>query len=341
MGRVGNSRCSYCGQKGHNKRTCPHRLPSSIESDRQQAASKRSCGWCLGKGHNRKTCKVRKQHFDQLRALVQNYRRGVLDLIRRNGIGPGALVYAPVFKDRTECDEVLPENLAMFQTIRWKEILPAGRAHGIWNGPHQSTLAFIAKRIGGMPSEERVKHLRNVFGPWAERKLADSGFDKNWKNVNLDMPMPDQLVTPLMGRTKAEAIDNVRGAEQMFQNRSHNWHVVSPSPVAVEPPPGWLECTDSSYTNWVARYEERTMKYFQGEEKSEDYCPAHFFNRMLTPREHADWLKDRHNHITARLDINNALGFEGKMTVNQHFYDSELESPVETEKFGPAALRWR
>jgi len=258
-----------------------------------------------------------------------------LDLIRRNGIGPGALVYAPVFKDRTECDEALPENLAMFQTIRWKEILPMGRSHGVWNAPHQSSLAFIAKRIGGMPSEERVKHLRNVFGPWAERKLADSGFDKNWKNVNLDMPMPDQLVTPLMGRTKAEFIDNVRGAEQLFQNRSHNWHVVSPSPVAVEPPPGWLECTDSSYTDWVARYEERTMKYFQGEEKVKDYCPAHFFSRMLTPGDH-----DRFRHRLG-LDINNALGFEGKMTVNQHFYDSELESPVETEKFGPPALRWR
>ena len=77
------------------------------------------------------------------------------------------------------------------------------------------------------------------------------------------------------------------------------------------------------------------MKYFQGEEKVEDYCPAHFFNRMLVPHEYdgyRPWLG---------IDINNALGFEGKMTVSQHFYDSELESPVETEKFGPAALRWR
>ena len=341
MGRVRNSKCSYCGETGHNKRTCPKRMPSNLDQERKRTVSKRSCGWCLEKGHNRKTCEVRKQHFDKLRTLVQNYRRGVLDLIHRNGIAHGALVYAPVFKDRSDIDEIMPENLAMLKSIRWNDVLPT-RYHGIWNGPHTGGLVFRARRIGGMPSDERIKQLRNTFGPWAEGKLGDQGFHKHYKNVDLEMPLPDQLITPYFGRTKAEAVEKVQGADTMFSLKSHNWHVASPSPTVAKPPEGWLECTDISYTSWVARYEERTMKYFQGQEKDRNYCPAYFFNRMLIPREAADWFSENcHNYLGQRLDINHALGFEGKMTVSQHFYDSEQESPAETKKFGPAALRWR
>ena len=83
----GTVRCSWCYEKGHNRRGCPHLkkhwqdiLEDPDSSDYQKgrarayfakkerlakkAAETRRCGYCGMPGHNRKTCKVLKHDND-------------------------------------------------------------------------------------------------------------------------------------------------------------------------------------------------------------------------------------------------------------------------------------
>ena len=69
----GTVRCGWCGQKGHNRRSCPefkkHVTEAAAEGDRwaihqlekKKRSSTRRCSWCGNKGHNKKTCTMRRE----------------------------------------------------------------------------------------------------------------------------------------------------------------------------------------------------------------------------------------------------------------------------------------
>ena len=69
----GTVRCGWCGQKGHNRRSCPefkkHVAEAAAEGDRwaihqlerKKRSSTRRCSWCGNKGHNKKTCTMRRE----------------------------------------------------------------------------------------------------------------------------------------------------------------------------------------------------------------------------------------------------------------------------------------
>ena len=105
MSYHGSVYCSWCCEKGHNKRGCTSRRehiranPDSYEAHKQQAEERRRgergarrCSYCEITGHNRKTCAALKS---DRQFIVTHYkdRRGVIaERLVEEGLGIGALV---------------------------------------------------------------------------------------------------------------------------------------------------------------------------------------------------------------------------------------------------------
>ena len=82
MSWSGTVTCRWCGEEGHNQRTCPHKrrwAEGLAEEGRPHALrelerkSKRTCGWCGGRGHNQRTCPVKKEAHVLLPQVAEAY----------------------------------------------------------------------------------------------------------------------------------------------------------------------------------------------------------------------------------------------------------------------------
>ena len=122
----GNVRCSYCYERGHNRRTCPERLerlqrnleieqngdgryenyyahqiakmtgenPVTGEKNvkRRNESGGRQCSYCKEYGHNRRTCPVLKKDLARYKQLTAETRRTVREWALQDGVGVGAMV---------------------------------------------------------------------------------------------------------------------------------------------------------------------------------------------------------------------------------------------------------
>ena len=106
--------CGYCGDTGHNRSTCPtekkrveeirakdpdnwrvyeyDRRHSRRKEARLRASQDRKCSYCGEQGHNRRSCPTLKQHKHYADVANAEARVGILDYLRKEGIGPGALM---------------------------------------------------------------------------------------------------------------------------------------------------------------------------------------------------------------------------------------------------------
>lgn len=101
--------CRYCGQEGHNRRTCPDRLASltrQAESGNLWAKSQlkaknrkttRKCGWCGETGHNKRTC----PHPEQAKAVAPLLEETLSKLVAKavGNIGRGSIIDGPYNKN--------------------------------------------------------------------------------------------------------------------------------------------------------------------------------------------------------------------------------------------------
>ena len=112
-------RCSFCGMRGHNVRSCPEvalaaedeenkhydayqvdkaktemRKRKVRESKRKAPRKKPQCGFCRSSNHNRKNCKRMKKFKSKLYKANANWRRWFAHRIQILGVGQGALVEA-------------------------------------------------------------------------------------------------------------------------------------------------------------------------------------------------------------------------------------------------------
>lgn len=95
-------RCSYCGNTGHNRRTCPQRKqyiadnPDSytalLENQRKANHSDRKCSYCGDTGHNRRTCPTLEKHKRNAVRRNREFRATLLESMREHGFGEGALI---------------------------------------------------------------------------------------------------------------------------------------------------------------------------------------------------------------------------------------------------------
>lgn len=86
--------CRYCGNSGHNRRTCPSRSNTAKESDSKYYSSRRrgrSCGYCRGSNHDKRSCvKLVADRADWVNRNAE-FRKRFLEDAKNEGWGVGAI----------------------------------------------------------------------------------------------------------------------------------------------------------------------------------------------------------------------------------------------------------
>ena len=96
------TRCGYCGDPGHNRRTCP-KLQEMIDKypdgylaeERKEAkakAKKRTCSYCGETGHNRATCSQLSADRTAYEHMNWKYQTRVQNAMNATGFGVGSLI---------------------------------------------------------------------------------------------------------------------------------------------------------------------------------------------------------------------------------------------------------
>lgn len=95
-------RCGYCGNRGHNRRSCPTMkeraangntwAQDQLARNKNIASRPKTCTYCREGGHNRASCQ--KLIADYVSAITENakYRKTMLDNMKASGLGVGALI---------------------------------------------------------------------------------------------------------------------------------------------------------------------------------------------------------------------------------------------------------
>ena len=98
MSYNGTVYCSYCGNKGHNKRSCESRKtfieanPDSYQARMVKESGPRKCSYCRCSDHTRRTCAVLKADRTILVTKLATQRAKALEKMVECGVGIGALL---------------------------------------------------------------------------------------------------------------------------------------------------------------------------------------------------------------------------------------------------------
>lgn len=110
-------RCRWCYKSGHNKLSCPQMKEEAAKNPNGYAASilstlatrgkERKCSFCSQTGHNRKTCSKIIEDGIKIIDVNKIYRKKLLDFMKNNQIGVGALVRVGSTRGYNEANEWL------------------------------------------------------------------------------------------------------------------------------------------------------------------------------------------------------------------------------------------
>ncbi len=123
--------CRNCGASGHNRRGCPSLSPAQKDAYRVKTAA-RTCSWCGLHGHNKTSCVKRKS--DRAAYVEKNaaFRKEILGMMRREGLGIGALVTNGNPKEnRLGSEGLTAENMHIVTDIRWEDIQERWRVNRV------------------------------------------------------------------------------------------------------------------------------------------------------------------------------------------------------------------
>jgi len=222
MSYNGTVRCSYCYQKGHNRRTCPE-LKKFIEEnpdswravqarDAKARASKRKCSWCNQSGHNARTCPVKaemtrvvKQNNDVTSEIAQK-------ILTRFGIGRGAVVRFDEYGgERGNVGIVLgfvPDNCASVYS------------HGS-SGTFREPKLWVWRQDLGQrveawmpcPPEGACNELRNTvkdYDPEMEKDVRNYSAIASWGFSNTKLVVPSRVPPEPVSTTRFVLADGAR-----------------------------------------------------------------------------------------------------------------------------------
>lgn len=84
-------RCGWCGDNGHNRRTCP-KMDKEYKDKWVKPVSTRCCRYCHNEGHTRRTCP--KKQTDKAAWIEENkeFRKMFLQDMKESGLGIGAVI---------------------------------------------------------------------------------------------------------------------------------------------------------------------------------------------------------------------------------------------------------
>ena len=225
--------CGYCGDTGHNRSTCPQEK-ASIEKTRERdpdnyrvrwydsaqaarkesrkyAAANRSCSYCSQSGHNRRSCSTLKQ--DKHYAVIANAeeRVKILDYMRTEGIGVGALMVlsSRVYNEEEgSYERKLQPHL--LRKINWQVLDFAYFETGLNDREHQANTEPL--EVVNLKTGEVSKH----------NLLAPSQIERRKREV-----------------------------KEALEKGEAPWGLYTPVPVsnaeAVTPPQGWLESRSDTH----------------------------------------------------------------------------------------------
>lgn len=83
---------SEYSRREYEKRTGMHLDGTKVAKEKRAAANPRRCTYCGARGHNRRTCEVLKENRAAYAVDAIAYRRRLVDAMRSAGVGVGALV---------------------------------------------------------------------------------------------------------------------------------------------------------------------------------------------------------------------------------------------------------
>jgi hypothetical protein len=122
-------RCSYCGARGHNKRTCPSRPVEQKEYERQyhniprgpSGTVTRTCSVCGEEGHNAKTCPTKKQQLRDIQKEFRDTREHFVNAALIARFDVGSLVEKTV---EDVWDRKVTKKVGLVTAILWDRIGP-------------------------------------------------------------------------------------------------------------------------------------------------------------------------------------------------------------------------
>jgi len=97
-------RCSWCGDHGHNRRTCPHRSEQSKKLDPPKRP--RSCSWCHSTSHTRPKCERLASDKQDWINKNADYRAIFLEDLKKANLN-----YGSIFKYSTSEHTFLVESM--------------------------------------------------------------------------------------------------------------------------------------------------------------------------------------------------------------------------------------
>ena len=216
--------CGYCGATGHNRSTCPvekERIEAYRAKDpdawqvyeydrrhkrrketRLRASQERKCSYCGEQGHNRRSCPTLKKHRDYADLANAEARVGILEYLRKEGIGPGALMVVG--------ERYLDPDLAKYSRrlgthlvtgINWKALDFAYFETGMSDREHpenQEVLSLVNLRTG---EKSRMSLLPDEYMQRKKREveLARETGEVPWGLYTAVVVSPAEAVEPPQG----------------------------------------------------------------------------------------------------------------------------------------------
>lgn len=190
--------CRYCGNKGHNRRTCPQRSPEDKAKDKKRGT--RECSWCLKSGHNVSTCLAKKEAFKFWVDATKVHRRKVFDAMNNIGLTPGALVVlnSPVYTDmngnyinyaKKKLSEIPNHYVMMVDKIKWEWCFAPIPKPGkqLWKNRASVTRSY-SRQFVQMTSLIPRKDLSDVTFDYIEEIFVDPLNDVNYPRFQVKLP---------------------------------------------------------------------------------------------------------------------------------------------------------
>ena len=221
----GTVTCRFCGERGHNKRTCPaytEKLKSYAQNEvdagegqegywhkqyakrtgtwvdgssakelkkgRRDAGQQRRCTFCGERGHNRRSCPELVKAVDNYVSELHRFRQGILADMRERGLGTGALLMQERWGDK---------NLVLINNTRWETITHHMGNHELFMGKNPKDGRNITCGYPEGDYNTNSYHRVNLVGPvdgagiqapadWLERKPAEKLAKEHLKDAKSD-----------------------------------------------------------------------------------------------------------------------------------------------------------
>ncbi len=247
MSHNGTVFCGYCGERGHNRRTCKHlkakqneiiaKNPDGMYAKQVQAHRARKttikCSYCGHAGHNRRTCELLKAD----RSVVQNaftaYRKKFADYIKQKGFGIGTIVRVPYTNHRT-CDTYV---VGMITSMNWSSVTHLYGSTGLY-GNHIS------------PAEARFAKMQII-------KIVD-GSDKRNTSLYTNRPLRVGQRIPLSVRCIADSLPEMF-PKYLERIQSKMYGVEWSSQILA--PAAFVKIPDDYYNQELTESANRTYRF--------------------------------------------------------------------------------